>query len=329
MGKTMKFKGKVKNDSLWVKVRLSSSDLIDERELVFLSQNKIVGFLKLDAQKKDTLTYVGTAGLPLAAYLVQKKISKYVFFHIMAQIVEAARIIIEKQFSFERLALDLNYVYIIESTKELQFLYLPVQSDIKFLEVKEFMEKVLRSLSPAEDAENYVADFMDFMKTQNEFELDAIDQFIAEGDADVAKQIARRRPVFGSSSLQTKNRDVQQEGTELFEKEGTIQLPYYGAAVPESASLIHLKDGEKIAVNKEFFSLGTQQGNVNYCIGGNSTVSRSHAQIIKRNQMYFVKDLNSTNHTYVNGEYVMPGKEIQIFDGDVLMLSDEEFEFHV
>lgn len=204
MGKTMKFKGKVKNDSLWVKVRLSSSDLIDERELVFLSQNKIVGFLKLDAQKKDTLTYVGTAGLPLAAYLVQKKISKYVFFHIMAQIVEAARIIIEKQFSFERLALDLNYVYIIESTKELQFLYLPVQSDIKFLEVKEFMEKVLRSLSPAEDAENYVADFMDFMKTQNEFELDAIDQFIAEGDADVAKQIARHRPVFGSSSLQTK-----------------------------------------------------------------------------------------------------------------------------
>ena len=68
---------------------------------------------------------------------------------------------------------------------------------------------------------------------------------------------------------------------------------------------------------------------MNYCIGGNSTVSRSHAQIIKRNQMYFVKDLNSTNHTYVNGEYVMPGKEIQIFDGDVLMLSDEEFEFHV
>ena len=43
----------------------------------------------------------------------------------------------------------------------------------------------------------------------------------------------------------------------------------------------------------------------------------------------FVKDLNSKNHTYINGQELPIQMEVEINDGDSLKLGNEEFIFHV
>lgn len=51
------------------------------------------------------------------------------------------------------------------------------------------------------------------------------------------------------------------------------------------------------------------------------TISRKHAQFVYVNNKWFVKDLGSTNGTYLNDIPLEKGKEYEIRDGDTLKLS--------
>lgn len=57
-----------------------------------------------------------------------------------------------------------------------------------------------------------------------------------------------------------------------------------------------------------------------------SRVSREHAAIHERDGHYFVQDRGSTNGTYVNGQR-LADQEVELHDGDVLVIADVEFTF--
>lgn len=86
--------------------------------------------------------------------------------------------------------------------------------------------------------------------------------------------------------------------------------------------------GERISVNKAVFRLGKEKSYVDYFVNNNNAVSRSHADIIVRGKSYYIKDLNSKNHTYVNNQKIPVQVEMQIYDGDTIKLGNEEFVFY-
>ena len=61
----------------------------------------------------------------------------------------------------------------------------------------------------------------------------------------------------------------------------------------------------------------------------NPVVSRRHAEIVDRDGRFFVIDLDSKNHTYINDEIIPSGYEMEIQNGDRLKLANEEFVFRV
>ncbi len=93
-------------------------------------------------------------------------------------------------------------------------------------------------------------------------------------------------------------------------------------------SLYRITTGETIMVNKPAFRLGKEKSYVDYFVTNNVAVSRSHADIITRGKQCFVIDLNSTNHTYINGQRIPIHCEVEIHDGDRLKLGNEEFLFN-
>lgn len=95
-----------------------------------------------------------------------------------------------------------------------------------------------------------------------------------------------------------------------------------------SASLTRSKNGEVTRINRNEFVIGKERAKVDCCISDNSAVSRRHAKIMSRGGKFYVVDLGSTNCTYVNGAKVSPNVENEIFNGDKLKFSDEEFIFH-
>lgn len=94
-------------------------------------------------------------------------------------------------------------------------------------------------------------------------------------------------------------------------------------------TLFRILTEERISINKPVFRLGKEKSYVDYFVTNNIAVSRSHADIITRNNRYFVKDLNSKNHTYINGEELPVHYEIEIHNGDQLKLGNEEFIFSI
>ena len=93
--------------------------------------------------------------------------------------------------------------------------------------------------------------------------------------------------------------------------------------------LIRAKNNEKISVNKPVFRIGKERSYVDYFIGDNTAISRSHANIVTREGAYYLVDTNSTNHSFVNGEMIPSNVEVQIEHGTKIMLANEDFEFRL
>lgn len=91
--------------------------------------------------------------------------------------------------------------------------------------------------------------------------------------------------------------------------------------------LIRLKNNERILINKPRYRLGKEKSYVDYFIGDNAAVSRSHADIVTNGEEYSIIDMNSTNHTYINNQMIQSGVEVKLNDGDKVKLGNEEFEF--
>ena len=91
--------------------------------------------------------------------------------------------------------------------------------------------------------------------------------------------------------------------------------------------LIRKKNSEKISINKPVYRIGKERSYVDYFIGDNTAISRSHANIVTREGAYFIVDTNSTNHTFVNGTMIQSNVETAIAHGDTIRLANEDFEF--
>ena len=99
----------------------------------------------------------------------------------------------------------------------------------------------------------------------------------------------------------------------------------HGGQLIPHPHLIRMKTGENLVLPEGEFVIGKSATNVNYTIADNPAVSRVHCTIIKKNGVYYVRDENSTNATYVNGERVLPGTEHLLLNNCKLLLGDEEF----
>ena len=91
--------------------------------------------------------------------------------------------------------------------------------------------------------------------------------------------------------------------------------------------LIRKKTGEIINITKPEFVIGKSKTKADYAIENNSAISREHCTVIQRDGVNYIKDDNSTNHTYVNGVELQPGKEVLLKHKTEIRMGDEEFTF--
>lgn len=109
---------------------------------------------------------------------------------------------------------------------------------------------------------------------------------------------------------------------------GTVVL---GAPVPPAPPLrfflIREKTGERIELSQFPFVIGTEAGSVTYCVTDNHAISRKHARFSLRDEECLIKDLNSTNKTYVNSCALSPETEQLLNHNDKIRLANDDFIF--
>lgn len=91
------------------------------------------------------------------------------------------------------------------------------------------------------------------------------------------------------------------------------------------ATLRRLKNNEVIHIQKSVFYIGKDGLKVDYCIKGNSSISRSHAVIRQIDREFYLEDLQATNGTYHNDVRLQPSQSVKLSSGDRIKLADEEF----
>jgi len=83
---------------------------------------------------------------------------------------------------------------------------------------------------------------------------------------------------------------------------------------------------EIIEITRPDFLIGRLKEHVDY-VCANNAIGKVHAQIIKREGLYFIKDMNSRNGTYLNNIRIDPGKEYEIKNNDRITLANSEYTF--
>lgn len=361
----MKYKVKSKEYLLTIQLKTSFGENIDERMLDTFSRVYIRGFLKAKKLGKNKYEYTGPIGISLKERL-QKPISKRDVLFIVEHIVFAIQKLQNAKLPVNYLITDMNNIFFNENTKELQFLYVPVINSKECNNVMELLSNVIYSVKPAQenDAE-YLSKLHYFMMNIKE-DYSLIESFILKEDRSVVNTIKKHN--VGQSGFMTNNQAhyhehyaakidecdddektsllVEEEATSLLveeeEEEATALLveeedeDATGLLIenevevlpPHFARLERVLTEEAINVNKAVFRLGKEKSYVDYFVNNNNAISRSHADIIQRGQNYFIKDLNSKNFTYVNGQKIPVQVEVQIYDGDRIKLANEEFIFY-
>lgn len=88
--------------------------------------------------------------------------------------------------------------------------------------------------------------------------------------------------------------------------------------------LERLKTGERIKVDGNEFMIGKQAEN-DYAIKDNPMISRKHVRIYQMGSEFWLEDLNSLNHTFVNNKMI--SEPVKLMSGMKFRMSlDEEFE---
>lgn len=348
-----KYKVKTKECQLIVRVKLSFKEKLNERQLEFFSSKYIRGLLKAKLVKKGTIEYSGPVGISLYDRL-KKPISKYDFLFIMEQIVDIVQKLNANALIINNVIFDIKNVYINETTKEIQFIYLPLEVSNNEVNIIDFMESIIYSANPTkEDQSDYISRFVYFIKGLQTFDVEKIEEFILREDRNVVN-IIKRHSVGQSGYMTDKPADYyahyekeDPEATGLLsddQETGLLQEnEATGLLVEEEATGLLNESNEKfqyatlyrglteewISINKPVFRVGKEKSYSDYFVSNSDKVSRSHADIITRGQRFYIMDLNSKNRTYVNEKAIPAQQEIEIFHGDKLRLANEEFEFRI
>ncbi|MCC8029275.1 MAG: trypsin-like peptidase domain-containing protein [Lachnospiraceae bacterium] len=110
---------------------------------------------------------------------------------------------------------------------------------------------------------------------------------------------------------------------------GSDETSVLGGNMQPKATLIRKKNGETATIGKALYTIGKERAKVDFCVPDNTSVSRKHVDIICKGGIYYIKDNNSTNFTFVNGNKITPHQEVKLNSGDKIKLADEEFEFRL
>lgn len=142
---------------------------------------------------------------------------------------------------------------------------------------------------------------------------------------------AKASSVETSSSAKQENREENKIISEsnVLSSEGRSSETVFLTDVKETEPFLQgCRNGaaEKIPITKKEFIIGRLEGQADY-ICSNNAVGKVHAEIICKDGLYYIKDLNSKNGTFVNGERIESNTESEIKNNDSVSFANCEYTF--
>ena len=193
--------------------------------------------------------------------------------------------------------------------------------DMEKVRVEQMLKTVMEERQRAEKASSQYADEI---RRAREQEMQAEEaRMQAEFAARKNEEEAKRQ-----ADLARRQAEEAKRLSEQVDEEPPTTLFSNRTLVSENIpTLMRISTGETVQVTKQVFCIGKADQGVDYKVIGNKSISRRHAYITSINGINYLRDNNSTNHTFLNGTQVYSNVDVPIPDNSVIRLSNEEFIF--
>ena len=187
-----KYSAKIKDNYLRIKVKLSWGESLDEYQLDKMTEKKMHGFLRVEKPRRGTVVYCGPVAVSLTQWM-SKPIDRFGFYFMMAQIVNAVLKVQDNGLLLNKLVLDPQYVYINETTREVQFIYLPLADDRARTDVMRCMVDLCNAAQfDREDDADCVSDFCFLLQRFDKFDALRIWDAINRREPKAISRLRRR-----------------------------------------------------------------------------------------------------------------------------------------
>lgn len=344
-----KLKVNQKQDQTNIRYKLNKRQTVNSAALQLFSTKWIRGFMRPVLEGR-CIVYTAPTGITLKKFL-QSGISKNDFFIAFAQIIEVLKKVERYALNMACLLMNTEYVFINQKTKELHFVYQPLDEPERPSNIFTFLYDVLSlTVLNLDEDSRFLNELSAFLHQQSFFSTESAEAYLLQVYPQVYQQV--KREVKGQSqALQNRQwktqgetedtalleesddqtalltqADMCEETALLSDQEGTVLL---NSAAVHYPYLLRTADFDQVDVDKPLFRIGKEKACVDYFVSGNNAVSRVHADIVTESGRYFIQDHHSTNGTFVNGAPIPADQPVEIYDGDAIMLANEAFEFHI
>ena len=256
-------------------------------EIIYYTYGKVMG--------KECFKY-NIQGFTTIKEYISKDISKDKFITMLLNIINTIRKLQFRGVKLKNIILKPEQIFINKNNLKIKMICIPISNKNIDRTLKELLKEIILS-AEFDYNENckYVRDILRFVEEND------CNDFVVLQDG-IEKCLDDSNKEQSNVPKKTEKREKQQ------------------------AYLIRLSTDERINIDKPIFRIGKDKHNADYKITNNTAVSRKHAEIIKKNNEYFILDVGSTNHTFINGDRIEEKKEIPLEDGDIIKLGNEEFK---
>lgn len=192
--------------------------------------------------------------------------------------------------------------------------------DKSFLEPKDLDENII---ALSEDMLSTTYDNVsDIERIKDKYGL--TEQVAREVEEDEGKEVAAietndELPFKDEKKEAEKNREPERTKEPLYSEEKTTFL----GANDKNPILKDLSTGDVYEVTSNPFTIGKSQ-TCNLVIA-DKVVSRHHAEVVQYGDKYFIKDLSSTNGTFINGNKLMADTDVELKDGQEIIFANRKF----
>jgi len=251
------------------------------------------------------LQYKIPATLPLEQFL-RKQLYKGEFLSILENILNQLLYFDENGMPSRKILLNIHYMYIELSTLAIQLIYMPIDKKFSDCNVTKFIQT-----------------FISKVRFANRECVDCVDKILQYLDSRLMFNLGE----FYHFILSLEEESIAEEDREPVTNETTVLATSanYSNPIPY---LLRCKTNELIAILKTEFMVG-KSADADYQINDNRKVSRRHCTFRISNGECYIRDNNSTNHTFINGKLIQPEFEIMLQNDDYIRLGDEEFRYWV
>ena len=259
----------------------------------------------IEAEDGNTLQFKIPATLPLEQFL-RKQLYKGEFLSILSNILNQLIYFEENNMPFNKLLLNVHYMYIELSTLDIQLIYMPVKKKFADCNITEFIQTFISKVRFANmSCVECVEKLLKYLDSKLMFNLEEFYRYVLMLEEETIQE----------DSLDKEQGDRVEPPTA---NEYDNPIPY----------LVRVRTNELIPIIKTEFLIG-KSPDADYQITDNRKVSRRHATLRISNGECYIRDHSSTNHTFINGKLIQPEFEIMLANNDYIRMGDEEFKFWI